>query len=440
MKVAIVGAGIAGLSAAYDLTRAGHNVTVYDSEPFAGGLASGFRDTRWEWPLERFYHHLFETDDAIQGLVREIGFADKLFFRRPVTAQWWRGKSYALDGVLPVLRFPGLPFQDRLRFGMVAAYLKYVTNDWQALERTTAAEWTRRWAGRRVYDEIWRPLLEGKFGPYADEVNMAWLWSRLKARSFKLGYFEGGFQAFCDALLVKVRQLGAVINLSTPAEALRMNEDGSWSVTVSQISPAVQNFDAVLVTGSPALLTKLAPQLSSDYLAGLKRLRSMGAVVLTVALKQRLLDTVYWLMPPKSEFPFLALVEHTNFIDPKRYGGDHLVYCGDYLEPSHEYFSLSKEQLLERFLPSFKKANPKFELSWVRDSWLHREPYAQPIVPVDHARTIPSLETPLPGLFWASMSQVYPWDRGTNFAVELGRRVASKMGEYSAPQRGAPRR
>jgi protoporphyrinogen oxidase len=215
MKVAVIGAGIAGLSAAYDLARAGYAVTVYEAAPFAGGLASGFRDARWEWPLERFYHHLFETDAAIQELVREIGFADKLFFRRPVTAQWWRGQSYALDGVLPVLRFPGLPFPDRLRFGMVAAYLKYGTNDWRALEQTTAAQWTQRWAGPRVYREIWRPLLEGKFGPYADDVNMAWLWARLKARSFKLGYFEGGFQAFCDALLAQVRRLGATVHLET---------------------------------------------------------------------------------------------------------------------------------------------------------------------------------------------------------------------------------
>jgi protoporphyrinogen oxidase len=432
MKVAVIGAGIAGLSAAYDLARAGYAVTVYEAAPFAGGLASGFRDARWEWPLERFYHHLFETDSAIQQLVQEIGFADRLFFRRPVTAQWWRGRSYPLDGVMPVLRFPGLPFPDRLRFGMVAAYLKYGTNDWRRLEQSTAAQWTQHWAGPRVYREIWRPLLEGKFGPYADDVNMAWLWARLKARSFKLGYFEGGFQAFCDALLARVRQLGATVHLETPIDALVPHEDGSWRVAAERSHAEPQEFDAVIATGSPTMLAKLAPQLPDDYLAGLRRLRSMGAVVLTVALKEQLLDTVYWLMPPKGEFPFLALVEHTNFISPERYGGDRLIYCGDYLEPSHEYFRLTKEELLERFIPALKKVNPRFEPSWVRDSWLHREPYAQPIVPVDHARSVPPLATPLAGLYWASMSQVYPWDRGTNFAVELGRRVAGEVVEYAA--------
>ena len=429
MRVAIAGAGIAGLTAAYDLARAGHAVTVYEAAPVAGGLASGFRDARWDWPLERFYHHLFETDAAIRQLVGEIGFAEKLFFRRPVTAQWWRGRAYALDGVLPVLSFPALPFPDRVRFGAAIAFLKYATNNWQQLEQTTAAAWTRRVMGPHASRELIRPLLEGKFGPYADEVNMAWLWARFKARSFKLGYFEGGFQAFCDALLAKVQTLGVSVHLATPLEALARAEGGGWRVAAGA---AGGDFDAAIVTGSPGLLARLAPGLPPAYLAGLRSLRSMGAVVLTLALKHKLLDTVYWLMPPKSEFPFLALVEHTNFVEPAHYGGDHLVYCGDYLDPSHEYFHMSEGELLARFLPALKKVNPAFDPSWVRASWLHREPYAQPIVTVGHSRNIPPLATPLPGLFWASMSQVYPWDRGTNFAVELGRRVAGEVAQYAA--------
>ena len=130
---------------------------------------------------------------------------------------------------------------------------------------------------------------------------------------------------------------------------------------------------------------------------------------------------------PKDQFPFLALVEHTSFISPDHYGGDYLIYLGDYLEPDHAFFNLTKSELLDIFLPSLRLVNPAFDPSWVRESWLHRERYAQPIVPVGHSHHIPPLQTPLPGLFWASMSQVYPWDRGTNFAVEIGQRVARAM-------------
>ncbi|MBX0326812.1 NAD(P)/FAD-dependent oxidoreductase [Oscillochloris sp. ZM17-4] len=425
MKIAIVGAGIAGLSAAYDLARGGHEVAVFEAGQVAGGLAAGFRDERWDWPLERFYHHIFQTDAAIIKLTEEIGFTRELFFRSAVTAQWWHDRPYALDGVLPVLRFPGLPFPDRVRFGAAIAYLKYVTNNWRRLEGTTAASWTRRWMGKPAYTTLIRPLLEGKFGPHADEVNMAWLWSRFKARSFKLGYFQGGFQGFVDALQRAVEAKGARVHLNTAASAAHQLEDGRWEL-ITPGAPAI-TFDQLLVTGSPQLLSRLAPQLPASYLGQLKQLRSMGAVVLTLALRQQLLDTVYWLMPPKGEFPFLALVEHTNFIEAEHYGGDRLVYCGDYLEPDHEYFRLSEDELLERFLPALKRVNPAFERSWVRAHWLHREPYAQPIVPLNHSRNIPPITTPLRGLHWASMSQVYPWDRGTNFAVELGRRAAAEI-------------
>lgn len=424
MKVAIIGAGVAGMSAAYDLARAGRQVTVFESAPVAGGLASGFRDERWSWPLERFYHHIFTTDKDIIALAAEIGVADKLFFRGQVTAQWWNGKGYDLNGPLQVLRFPALPFPDRVRFGAVAFYLKYLDAGWQRFERTTAAAWTSRWAGRNVYRTIWRPLLEGKFGPYADEVNMAWLWARLRARSFKLGYYSGGFQGFCDALQAAIERQGVRVRLGAPVTGVAQAE-GGWEVGAAG-APA-ERYDQLLVTGAPGLLTKLAPQLPAGYLGQLSKLRSMGAVVMTLALTRPLTDGLYWVNMPKDKFPYLALVEHTNFIAPEHYGGDRLIYLGDYLEQGHEYFRLSREELLERFLPSLKVVNPAFTREWVRKSWLHREPYAQPIVPVGHSASIPPLRTPLPGLFWASMSQVYPWDRGTNFAVQLGRQVAGEM-------------
>jgi protoporphyrinogen oxidase len=63
----------------------------------------------------------------------------------------------------------------------------------------------------------------------------------------------------------------------------------------------------------------------------------------------------------------------------------------------------------------------------VRRSWLFRARYAQPVPGLNHSQAIPDLRTPLPGLYFAGMSQVYPWDRGTNYAVEIGRRAAQAL-------------
>jgi len=266
----------------------------------------------------------------------------------------------------------------------------------------------------------------GKFSEkYAGQVNMAWMWARLHARTTKLATYQGGFQAFVDEFAAKVSALGVNFTYNTRVNLIEKQTDGSLALRHESGS---ETFDRVLVTISPAQLARMAPQLPPEYLKGLLDLKSMGAVVMVIALKQQLSrEGYYWYNLPKTAgFPFLALVEHTNFLPPERFGGDHLVYCGDYLEPSHEYFQLSKEELLERFLPSFKRINPNFSPDWVKKSWMTRTSYAQPVPLVNHSKNIPEIETPVQGLYFASMSQVYPWDRGTNFAVEIARR-ASRM-------------
>jgi protoporphyrinogen oxidase len=267
----------------------------------------------------------------------------------------------------------------------------------------------------------------GKFGErYYRQVNMAWMWARLKARTTRLGTFEGGFQNFADLFAGRLREMGVGIHLQTPVTLIE-HPAGVGKVTVT--AGTAREFDKVLVTLSPEAMTRLVPSLPESYLHGLKNMKSMGAVVIALALKHQLSEQgYYWYNLPKSAgYPFLALVEHTNYVPADKFGGDHIVYMGDYLEPDHEFFQLSQEELLQRFLPALKKFNPKFEPDWVRKAWLFRTAYAQPVPLVSHSKNIPAIQTPIPGVYFASMSQVYPWDRGTNFAVEIGRKAALLM-------------
>ncbi len=426
-RIAVVGAGLGGMSAAYDLLKAGRQVTIFEVSNEVGGLAAGFKLPHWDWTLEQYYHHWFASDRHILGLIEELGLRDRVIFPRPVTVMHHKGKFYPFDSILAALLYPGLGWGiNKIRFGLVGLYLR-LTKNWKPMEATTVDAWMRKWAGDRVYEEMWKPMVVGKFGErYAEQVNMAWMWARMHARTTRLGTFEGGFQAFADQFAEILRGMGADIRLNTPVQAIRPKmEGGVWL----DVEGGTQEFDQCLFTGSPTLLARLAPALQDDYLRGLLELKSLGAVVMTITLKHQLSEQgYYWFNLPKAEgFPFLALVEHTNYLPKEHYGGDHIVYCGDYLETDHEYFSLSKEELLQRFLPALKKINPKFQPDWVTGSWLYRTNYAQPVPFVNHSRNIPAIRTPLPGLFFASMSQVYPWDRGTNFAVEIGRNAARLM-------------
>ncbi|MBI1280930.1 MAG: FAD-dependent oxidoreductase [Anaerolineaceae bacterium] len=430
LRIGIIGAGAAGMAAAWDLARAGHEVHLYEAEKNVGGLAAGFKDEGWEWTMEKFYHHWFETDKSILKLVDDIGQQGKVLFPRPKTSYWLDGKIYKSEMNASALSLP-LSFPSLIRLGLAGVYLKFLTKDWKSLEKVTADSWMRRWMGEEAYNKLWRPLLIGKFADRYQQVNMAWMWARIYTRSLRLGIFEGGFQAFLEALAEAVQSKGAVIHLNSPVDAIG-TQDGKPTLT---IKGETEVFDRVISTASPGLMLRLAPSLKdTSYGKQIAELKSIGALCVVLALKQSILtDGTYWLNLPAtsadkrtSQFPFLALVEHTNFMDKSHYGGDVLVYCGDYIPTDHEYFKMTDDELVERFLPALKKVNPNFDASWIRKSWVWKAPYAQPIPFVNHSQHIPALKTPLPGVFWASMSQVYPWDRGTNYAVEIGQKVAKE--------------
>lgn len=427
-SVAIIGAGLGGMSAAYDLALAGSNVTIYEAADHVGGLAAGFKQPHWDWTVERFYHHWFHSDKHIRGLIGELGWSDQVIFPRPVTVMYYKGNFYPFDSISAALLYPGLGWGiNKLRFGLVGLYLK-MTKNWRALEKATVDSWMRKWAGDRVYESMWEPLMIGKFGEkYAKVVNMAWLWARLHARTTRLGTFKGGFQAFADQLAERLQQMSVSIQLNTRVQAILPDADSQ--ITLIAGDGQAKYYHQVLATTSPGLLAHLAPALPNNYLQGLLSLESMGAVVMIFSLKHQLSrQGYYWYNIPKSAgFPFLSLVEHTNFISPKHFGGEHIVYVGDYLPQDHENFELTQQAIQEKFLPHLQKFNPDFTPDWINHTWLFRTKYAQPVPLLNHSRNIPDIRTPLPGLYFASMSQVYPWDRGTNFAVEIGRRAAGMM-------------
>ena len=432
MKIAIIGAGMGGMAAAYDLAGAGGKVTIYEADDQIGGLASGFKEPHWDWWVEKYYHHWFATDHHMLNLIDELGWRDRVLFPRPYTVMYYKDKFYPFDSYIKALLFPGLGWGiKKARFGLVGLCLKLFTSNWQTLEKHTVDAWLRKWAGDKVYELMWEPLLIGKFGErYAKQVNMAWMWARLKSRTTRLGTFQGGFQAFADQFAEQLRELGVQIHLSTPVRRISPHPNNGL---ILETSDGPEQYDQCMATTSPALLARLTPDLPSNYLQDLLALKSMGAVVMVLALKHRLSEEgYYWFNLPKSAgYPFLALVEHTNFVSPEHFGGEHIVYIGDYLETGHEYFSLNQEELLERFIPVLPRFNPKFKPDWVRKTWLFRTDYAQPVPLVNHSHHIPSIKTPIPGLYFASMSQVYPWDRGMNYAVEIGRKTAGMMMEES---------
>jgi protoporphyrinogen oxidase len=426
MKIAIIGAGIGGLTAAFNLVKAGHTVTIFERENKPGGLAGGFKKEEWDWSVENFYHHWFWTDKPMLNLIKDLGLSEKVVFRKPKTVVYHSGDFFPLDSVTAVLKFPGFTLMDKLRFGIVTAYLKYLSG-WRKLEKFTAVDWIKRYYGENLFKIFFEPLLIGKFNDNYLDVNMAWMWARFKARSAKLGTYRGGFQQFLDDFTQTLSQKGVEFKFNTTIAEITPNDDAG--LTVKNIQGVFHHFDQVLVTTPPPLLAKMVPMLPVDYRNKIQKLKGTGAIVMVFALKRQLSEQgYYWYNMPKSAgFPFLALVEHTNFVSSDHFDGNHIVYCGDYLDSGHPYFSYSESELADLYLTAFNRINPEFSSDWIIDKWLFKAPFAQPIPFVNHSKNLAEIRTPIKGLFLASMSQIYPWDRGTNYAVSFAHQATQMM-------------
>jgi len=387
MKVAIIGAGFTGLSAADILLDAGVQVDIFEKEAIPGGLATGFKDSGWDWALEKHYHHVFQTDKSFIKLASKINCP--VTFSIPQTSTLFAGQISQLDSPLSLLKFPQIPFLDRLRTGIVLAALK-ITPYYKIFENITAQEFLIKTMGQKSWSVLWQPLFLGKFGKYADQISAVWFWARIFTRTPSLGYPEGGFQNFAqkyaDYLITKGAHIHYSHSVSGPLDC---------DVTLSTIPT--------------------------------KKLPTLGAVNLVLSLKKEFFKAgTYWLNINEPSFPFLALVEHTHLVSPSHYGGDHLLYIGNYKPQDHKYFTDSPESLIKQFLPYLNKINPEFSAQDIKKSWKWVAQIAQPIVTVGYSKNIPPLKTDSSN-YLASIQQVYPWDRGVNYALQLGSTVAHEI-------------
>lgn len=408
------------MTSALRLLQRGEKVVLFEREQLPGGLAAGF--PLGDSYLEKFYHHLFRSDTDAIALIGELGLADRLLWPRPVTATLTGGRQYQLDSPASVLRFPPLPAGDRVRLAAGLAYLRLEPN-YHRLEHTTADRWIRKWMGNRVYDVVWRPLLHSKFGDRYQDIAMSWFWARVHLRSPSLGYLRHGFQQLYDALVERIRQLGGDVQLGVEVQHIERDSAGTLCVRASS---GEYEFDRVISTLPTRLTIQLTPQLGEEYAERYGRLESYGAHCLILSLDRPLTD-VYWLNVNDPGYPFLALVEHTNYMPPSDYGGRHVIYLGNYLPMSHPLFSMSEEQVLAEYLPAVARINPAFQPEWVTESRMFRAPFAQPIVTVGYADRLPPHETPIRGLFVANMSQVYPQDRGQNYSIAMANRLVAGL-------------
>lgn len=425
LRVAVVGAGMVGLVTALRLRQAGHDVVLLERDTVPGGLAAGFVPVAGGDALERFYHHIFKSDGAIIALIDELGLGADLVWQHPVTACLYEGALHPLDSPASLLRFSPLSLVERVRLGAALALLK-ASPSVRPFERLRATKWIKRIAGTRAYETVFEPLFRSKFGSYADDVSLGWFWARIHDRTPELGYIRGGFDRLYQGLAKRLRELGVDVRLGTVVSRVERRDGGLFVDVAANGAVTSERFDRVAATVPLRALARIAPGLGDAYAARYSPVASLWANCYILALDRPLTDA-YWINiceRGEREMPFMVLVEHTNFMDASRYGGKHLIYVGTYGEQPPEDLDGAT---VERLAPHLRVLNPAFSPDWVSDAWQFKAPAAQPVVTTDYASRIAPLVTPVDGMFVGNLEQVYPHDRGQNYAIELAERLAREL-------------
>lgn len=423
-KVAVIGAGPMGLAVAYQLVKEGYKPIVYEADDRVGGMSATFDFDGIE--IERYYHFHCTSDTAFFEVLDELGLKDKLKWKSTKMGYWFDGKLQAWGNPVALLKFQGLSFIAKFRYGL-HAFLSTKRDDWKPLEKYDAVTWIKSWVGEEAFKKLWSKLFALKFYEYSDNLSAPWIWSRIRriGRSRyslfeeQLGYLSGGSKTLLNAMRDYVEQNGGEFRLSTAVEKIVMS---GKIVKGIESKVGFEAYEKVISTIPLPLVAKIAPDLPKGILEKYSSKINIGCVCVIVKLEKPLTNN-FWLNTNDDAMDIPGIIEYSN-LNPEV---GHIVYVPYYMPQTNPKFQDSDAVFKEKISKYFKTINPTLKDSDIKDIRVHRYYFSQPICQPNFLDTLPDAKIPIEGLWIADTSHYYPEDRGISESLGYGRDLAKRV-------------
>lgn len=428
--IVVIGAGFAGLSAAFNLLKHGARVLVIEKESFPGGMASCNEINNFH--IEKFYHHFFTHDSDVIALAEELGIADELIWNKSRMGYFSSNRLYSFTTLTDLLRFREVGFIDRLKFGLFSFYARR-SNNYESLHGITAKEWVNQIIGSSGYEKIIAPLIKSKFGVHMSDISAAFLKGRIESRAQSrnsflgkeiFGYCRGGLQNFISVLMEKICKLEGSIRLNTEVTDITARGNSSFVIRTSHKESI--ECERIIITVPVPVMGKMIFS-DIDATAVMNKFDYRSVVCLCLGIKEKL-SNYYWINIVSDEIPFGVIVEHTNLVPSSFYNGTQIVYLSGYYDTFSPFLEMDDREIFDLFMKGLKKIFPDFKESKTEWWMVSREPFATPVFKRDFDKLLFELKSRLPRRFHLTGNLLsYPQSRNINTVIKLGKKAAEEI-------------
>ena len=427
-KVAIVGGGILGMTAALRLAEKGYQVELFDAAPEIGGLARSWKIDNITW--DKFYHVVLLSDTYTRKIISEIGLENKFNWVETKTGFYSGSKLYSMSNLMEFFKFPPINLIDKFRLGFTIFAASRIKN-WKKLEQIPVEKWLTRFSGKRTFNKIWLPLLKAKLGDSYKETAASFIWATIQrmyaARRTGLkkemfGYVEGGYDTILNAFENHILEKNIEIHKGFKAEVVEKSDEG---ISIIFGNGKTQSFQKVVMTTPSPIITKTVVGLSESEVAKFNSTEYLGVVCTSILLKNPI--SPYYVTNITDDIaPFTGIIEMSALVDKTNFNGHSLIYLPKYVKASESFYGQTDEEIEKNFLDALKAMYPHISDEEVIASRTARTPYVFALPKIGYSESLSEMKTSIPGLFCINSSYITNATLNVNDTIKLAEESVSK--------------
>lgn len=379
--------------------------------------------------LEKHYRHIFKSDKYVIDLLKDLNLIQKLHWPETKMAYYSTQGLYAFGTPYTLLKYKPLNFIEKIIFGLSVVKIK-LTKDYNKIEKYTAEEWIKKNCGEKIYQKIWEPLLITKFGEKKSKISAAWIFGKINLRSSsgtlegeRLGYLKGSYDVLTQKLKKVLENNNCKIKLNEEVKKVHKEADKF----IIETNKELEQFDIIINTTAYDIAKNIFSEIINvEEKKKMEDLKYTSAKTLIIYSKKSL-TPYYWINIGDRSIPFGGIIEHTNMIDKSNYGDTNIIYISNYMYYDDELYSKNENELLDIYFPYLQKINKNFTKEDVIKLEVYNELYAQPIITTNYSQKLLKEKMSTKGLYMGTMAQIYPEDRGMNYAIKVGQEIANMI-------------